>query len=699
MKKLLSIVLTTFIILSFFVGTIYSEEEEKSLDESVDEILTDINTNVYDIDLIKTDINECIGLLETSNDTYRVINKHYYETMALVTSVDHNDWDKYDYEWSYTNNLKRPYQQLGGISSTWPIYIVDKLPYRQLTGFFKCVATSKENTNDRETTIYMANVNRDKNVNYDYILFLGLNSIDKNETLDLDSLGIGKGKVSLNEDGSVINLDNINYTFNPEELYGDIRFCPATGLNYFQIMNKNKNVTINLIGDNTITNKYYSDNSDKNGYGYDLTASYLGDADEKYVTYEIAGNGTLNTIGGSGAIWLKGDAYINSNVSYTSNNIERTTGIFACKTTFGPNANVVMNDVSQAVYAVGDYIGKQVENDVILEKGSKLNLNVLSFVANGMPSMAYGILATGNVAIDGAKLDINLYTDIEKYDDDDGNQYGCYGISINNKNNTKDIAITNSDVTITYNNNIGADDPRILSRVYGISDAYPYIADQGLSKLLVINSNVIFDVKGKVIEVCGLRTKDLTIANSNMDIDVDCSTNESQSIIGINMVRNADPKDEQLSIKYSKVNIDLNSDKQKDTVGIIFDYLDINLKDENYFVNIDTNNKGQAILSYIDCGEVERQYEKDYEGKKIFLTGNSILPDKEKANICSFNRSIGFASFEEHPYYYYETLYKNKEKPVSKLLVTGHTNKPEPTPDPKPTPKPVPYVAPKTGIN
>lgn len=698
MKKLISIALTAFIILSLFVGTIYSEEE-KTLDESIDEILTGINTNIYDVDVIKTDVKGCINEIKKSNETYIAIDKHYYETMALVTSVDYTDWDKYNYEWSFSNNPRRFVQHLNGISSTWPIYIVDKLPYKQLSAFFRCTATNKENPEDIKTVTYVVNVRRDEKVKYDYILFLGINNIGKNGMLDLDSLGIGNGKVSLNEDGSVINLDNINYTFDPEELYGDIRFCPATGLNYFQIMNKNKNVTINLIGDNTITNKYYSDNSDGNGYGYDLTASYLGDADEKYVTYEITGDGTLNTIGGSGAIWLKGDAYINSNINYISNNTQKTNGIYACKTTFGPNANVVMNDVSQAIYAVGDYLGKQVENDVILEKGSKLELNALSYISNTAPSMAYGILTSGNIIIDGAKLDINLYTDINIYDEEDYNQYGCFGMSISNRNNTKDITITDSDVNITYDNNIEeTDEYHILNRVYGISDAYPYIADEGLSKLIIDNSNVTIDVQGKVSEVCALRSKDFTIADSNLDININCNTNELESLIGINMIRNNFPKDEQLSIKDSKVNINIDSDIQKDTVGIVFDYLDIDLKDENYYVNIDTNGNGQALLSYLDCGEVERTYEEDYEGKKILLIGNSILPNKEKANICSFDRSIGFKSFEEHSYYYYETLYKNK-KPVSKLLVTGHTDKPTPTPDPKPKPTPVPYVAPKTGIN
>ncbi|MBQ0035828.1 MAG: hypothetical protein KBT35_02800, partial [Firmicutes bacterium] len=339
------------------------------------------------------------------------------------------------------------------------------------------------------------------------------------------------------------------------------------------------------------------------------------------------------------------------------------------------------------------------ENDVILEKGSKLKLNVLSYISTTAPSMAYGILTSGNIIINGAKLDINLYTDINIYDEHDYNQYGCFGISIANRNNTKDITITDSDITITYDNNIEkTDEHHILNRTYGIANAYPHIADDGINLLSIENSNIDIDIEGKISEICGLRSKDFIIANSNVDINIDCSTDEKESITGINVIRNDNPKDELLWIKDSNVNININSDIQKDTAGINCDYLEIELKDEGYAVNIDTNG-GYALLSLISYGEEERTYDIDYEASKIALKDNSILPNKEKINIYSYDEYIGSKSFEEHPYYYYETLYKNKEKPVSKLLVTGHTNKPEPTPDPKPTPKPVPYVAPKTGIN
>ncbi|MDO4940831.1 MAG: hypothetical protein Q4E33_03965 [Erysipelotrichaceae bacterium] len=704
MKKIITILLVSVLIINSSITTIFSEEA----DDSVDDLLSSLNNNIYDIDELNNNINECLELSQTSNDKTYVINRHYYDSLALATSINPREWSNYDFIWLYSDDSHRVGKQLGGQSSTWPVYIIDKLAYRQFTGYFTCIATNKEDSSQIKTK-YEVNVTRDEKKDYDYILFLGINSIDKGQTMDLDSLGIGSGKISLNDDGSVIDLDNVDYEFDPDKLYGDMRFMPATCLNYYQIGNKNQNVTINVIGNNTFKNDYYTENSEQNGYAYNIAASYIGDISRmKRVNYEIVGDGILNTIGGAGGIWLRGDAYFNTNLTYTGTAGQKTYGIYTCKTTFGPKANILMNEVSRGIHPVNGYMaGKEGENDVIFEKGSKIELNVTSYLTTGpQPVMSYGILTSGNITIDGAILDINLYSDQDIYAETNIDAYGCSGISITNKAHTKNMSIINgSIVDISYDNNYDVDDKTLmLTRAYGLYDSYPYINDKGLSKITIEDSKVNIDFKGKVSEINAIITKQLDIINSDVDIDIDCYTDNNEELIGIKIERNVDyDKPQNLYIEDSNVDIDIDTKNEieKEKAGIVADYLEVNINDEDYKLDIDTNG-GKAFLSQIGAGDIERTYEEGYEIQKIKLSGNAGLPNKENINVYSNTKNIGSKLFDkDYDYYYFETLYSDSKKPTSKILITHDSYKPEPepTPTPKPTPSPVPYVAPKTGIN
>lgn len=266
--------------------------------------------------------------------------------------------------------------------------------------------------------------------NYSDYAFLGEYVFRKGETLDLGALGIGSGKIIFHENGREFTFDNVNYV-NDNYKSGGIR--SSSGFMYYHT--EVGDYAIHLVGENYLTNVYEY----QGATGY--TINVQGRREDMDSTLLIDGEGSLNIIGGDTAIYAPMIVTVDTILTFASY-LERTmTAIDSYALLLTDNAKIYARNVGSGLRAsaggmqiddgavvdlrlvapkpnvfISNYAqmqGLYAENHIIIYSD---NFYISATVDSGMYEKFQGVAAVGfivsaggNVWIEGADMQMNLY--------------------------------------------------------------------------------------------------------------------------------------------------------------------------------------------------------------------------------------------------------------------------------------------------
>ncbi|MBP5686460.1 MAG: hypothetical protein J6W87_01595, partial [Clostridia bacterium] len=261
--------------------------------------------------------------------------------------------------------------------------------------------------------------------------FLGEYVIEKGETFDLAEKGIGSGTIVFHENGTEFTFDNVNFVndkFKSDGLRSNLGFM------YYHA--EPKNVAIHLVGENYFTNAYEY----QNATGF--TVNVQGRRDDFESELLIDGTGSLHITGGSTGIYAPCNLTVDTVLTFASYLDRSMTVISAYAIHLTDNARIYATNVGSGIsasaagmqiddgavvdlrlsapkpiVAISDYVqvqGLYASNDMII---SSKHVNISVTVDSdsyeefqGVSGCSMVVSAQGNIWIDGANMELNLYT-------------------------------------------------------------------------------------------------------------------------------------------------------------------------------------------------------------------------------------------------------------------------------------------------
>ena len=253
----------------------------------------------------------------------------------------------------------------------------------------------------------------------------------KGETLDLEALGIGLGTITFDANGTEFTFDNVNYVSDTFKSDG-IRCTP--GFLYYH--KEVGDYAIHLVGENYLTNVFEY----QNAAGF--TVNVQGERSDTESTLLIDGTGSLHIVGGDKGIYAPCELTVDTTITFSSYLDRAMTAIDAYAIRLTDNARIYATNVGSGLFtSLGGMLideGAVVDLRLTAPKPVKVisnyaqvnglyatsnmliysdHVNVTLTVNSDMYGEFEGVAACGlivsaqgNIWIEGAKIDLNLFT-------------------------------------------------------------------------------------------------------------------------------------------------------------------------------------------------------------------------------------------------------------------------------------------------
>ena len=212
---------------------------------------------------------------------------------------------------------------------------------------------------------------------------LGECIFNEGETLDLAAMGIGKGTIDFYSEEDSIIFTFTNVEFVAQDYISDFTRS-SLGFQYF--FTENKNVTVNIVGNNYITQPYYRDS----GYGNTFSIQHLADGDEDCIV-TITGDGVLNLCGGGTALYIDCPLEIDTTLNISSYLNRRTNAINAYAVHLTNNAKLRANNIGTVMLAMAGRI--------LIDEDAQVNCVVTMPHLDKSRDMLNVIQASGDIMI------------------------------------------------------------------------------------------------------------------------------------------------------------------------------------------------------------------------------------------------------------------------------------------------------------
>ena len=494
-----------------------------------------------------------------------------------------------------------------------------------------CEITTKDGEVYTSDPAEITILNNDEDV---MALYIGNYVIEPGEDFDCSILGEGcEGKISLSEDGSLLTMDNVIID-NDTPIY-DSTISAATLMFYAGRGNENETVTVQLIGENVLTNSFYQEESNGSGITMDFWW-YESDVIADVAFEEGEGGGSLAISGGTYSLRNQAGIYIDAPICIYSYELGRyNTGIYAGALELAENTTLELN-----VSGAGLIVDSLIQND-----GSVINIESYAPYVPTLMEELYivEVYNNGEFVMDNAELNIKFTADPDMFVP--YKQYLAAATGILLCNGTK-TDINNSSINIEMSAEEGSYE--YCGGLVGIG------GDGGEDEASVSGSSITIDVDGAyVYSAMGVHTGgDLSISDgSYVSIDV-TAAGESYGLAPEGM----------LCISNSNVYAYAESTTGENENGILSAGIEIALDDDIYTVEAGTKN-GTAVASLVDYGEDNEEYTPGYEAKTITLGTRVIVksPEAYEINLTSLYTGMN--------YMHLETVYDAADDPAEAAVV------------------------------
>ena len=518
---------------------------------------------------------------------------------------------------------------------------------------YYCVITDKNgNSVDSDPAgLYVKNYNDNKTA----ALYVGDVGIAAGEEVDLAEAGVGSGKVSLSEDASKVVFDNVKYS---NENLKDIDVMPGGVAVYYESNDISvREVELQLIGDNSITNTYYESGYDEGGFAlYFEFNRYM----EELATLTVDGEGTLTVNGGTHMIDVNSNlvfdnvkVWINSVGTYMSNGIETN-----CTST------QLENGVPDVSLKNGTEIIMNVNGTGIFSDGTLTIEDSVLDITETVPWAISGytskqaLLTNGIVLINASKVTVNANVYKDTFKDEDKGTAGCGIISVNGGEFANLVIENESEVNISLTFEKG-------DRLYNYA---PYMIGVDGS-IFVENStlNSTLSAKEAAIGINAIYTKnnfiitDSTVSSyaSGYGTCNAISVSGKLQITDSYVAANAEADDYQIvEVVENALKEGLLGEDEQEAAEVVKAKnaallgfgVEINLDKAGTYVLANAPG-GQSILSGMCYSYDQTDYEEGYEPESIILTGDNLAvtsadgKTNQSINLYSYDLSQSLESF------------------------------------------------------
>lgn len=559
----------------------------------------------------------------------------YPDGASFEVSVSHPENVK-SYQW-YLRDIAGKVFALDGTSAATNELIIPSTSQEDGVLVYYCEVTGKDGTTikSKEATLDMNNREENKTV-----LYAGNYAIEPGQTLDLSKVSLGSGLITLAENGTDLEFDQVKFDNSEQPVY-DRTVSPAIGIVLDRSNPTDENYTLTLKGDNTLKNTFYQEESGLGGITLHFGFRSMEDVIPTVVIDGVKEGGTLTVEGGTNGIRSRGNLILNTDLTTRPFKNRYMDGVVSETTlTVAPGRKMDL-----AVYGSGF----STDSALTIGENAAVTIDMTVPKVNGGQTGKTAIFVGGETfdLQNGSTLDITCKADPKVTTE----ILGCGGVQLQNG-----AGMNAKGSKITIGVSAGAYDEDYVGSAVGISGDEGEISLENTALSVAIAPEMIQTANGFYC------IGNLNVENCAILIDT------AATYIAYGLAAEGD-----LSIASSIV--DVNTEyKYAEGVsrGILGKNLNFALNEPTYSISADTHNAdGIALAANTgEGGEVPVYYDPSYKAKMIKGNFEITLPEE-----ATFNQTSIEGSFE--PYLYLETIYDTNDttKPASAFAMKGKVKK------------------------
>jgi len=529
------------------------------------------------------------------------------------------------YRWQFNNAVREEKQDwiyLDGLNATYSKFTNTASKSNDHYAEYRCAITD---INDNITYSNSGKIYFDNKYSYVPVIYVGENAVRGGETLDLSTTNLGSGKVSLNNTGSEVTIDNVNID-NTEYLKYN-----SEGSTCFEILSYGypyKEFTVNLKGNNEVLNTFWQPDHNASGapFCFNFMRQFEGDI-PLIENIKFTGDGTLSITGGTHLIYANTKVTVDCDMIFGTVEDHYGSGIYCDEIEIleGHSLSGSLNGYV-LLAEIPHHPKANVQGNITIHDNVSIVMEVKSpFVSAGACKLSM-INAYNDLTINNATISLSEVTLAERYIGKSG-----IGEIVGLKSRQGNISIKNSTIKTTIN-------ATEYDSLYASSCGFIVASDGNINidqSFLTCDCETPYITGGKLISSKG------NIAISNSIFRGKMYVNGSIEGISSNGT---------ISTNNSHIFVDVYSFNHSSKLrGVITAGLTIG---NNVQFDIKTT-QGIAILVQIGAGEEKREYEEGYV-PTIFTDVNITTPESSLVNVYSIEGS-------KHNYVYMETIYVSND--------------------------------------
>lgn len=420
-------------------------------------------------------------------------------------TVEVNDPSQVEsYQWEYCNEINKEGVEFWNVfdraneEATLTVYGARP---RDEGRFYRCRITAKDGG---ELVTEKCYFNLPEYVEGDAYVVIGSRVLVAGKELDLSTTPYGTGKVSLDEDGRVLRLTNVNYhniNFDTDPM------CCEVGIYYQNWNYDSSDFTVVLSGKNTIINSYYQPSS--NGSGIDFGFFFGKEGLKPTVSIQRTNDdANLSCVGGSHCIYANSPLSISADLILQTYQSYWNTGVHATAIAISPNISIKA-DLNGYLFEANNE-DEPSKAAIIVNSGVQIDYNCSVGIVSAGSSNVNAFTTSGMISMFGATININIVADKNRLPEHKG-----FG-SVTAMSADEAFMAYTSKINITMTSNVDEEDR--IGSFTGIScgsHRHPGAMDfVGCPAV-----NVIIDAKYVPIAYAIL-TDEMTVTQTNVMVDI-----------------------------------------------------------------------------------------------------------------------------------------------------------------------------------
>ncbi|SFO30367.1 hypothetical protein SAMN04487888_101371 [Eubacterium callanderi] len=581
---------------------------------------------------------------------------------VFEVGVDHPE--NYTYQWQYFQDGEGFWRDYMGEGAKVPVLKFSATNITMNTQEVRCLVKDKSDPEkiyeSDKATLTLDNVEEIKN----YVIAAG-QGIAPGQTRNF-----GGGAMSLSEDGTIITLNNVDLAEREVPvLVGDLQGC----LNYTNLEETPKPLTIKVIGKNTLTTNY----SDDVGNGVN-TMLYFASDNMPDVT--VTGD-TLILKGGEIGFNVGGrtggtncNLIMDANMELGTESDEWSTGIRCHDFTLKTGKTLNINRTNSALNVGGS---------VSLEPGSSLIAELTPKDEGSGFASVTAVRIQGGLFINQAAMEItvNVGKDSTRLA-----PLTALEIAGNCEESQEHLYAAGSSLKINLTSKGDNPDRTALGSISGINSTN--------KKGIDIFDNTALDIQINMpdgLDALAYNTaSNLALKNGS---DMTANVRADGSVMGVIAY-------DTMTVDDASINTSIDSLK-KDSFSFALgaQHLKVNLTGPDNKVNA-TTTQGLALGQYLRDSEVAVGFDKTYQANRISLTGKAVFRTPADTVLSTGSLLVRAADeVNKELHQVFETPYSKADTsaPAKTVVIGVETPSPTPTPKPGPTPGPTPQPSVKNG--